>query len=67
MNPHHVHHTYGLKLDNTENELDGVSSDGYPTLKFFKKGDDKTVNTLHGSAIQPDIMLLSAADICWGA
>ena len=32
------------KMDSTKNEVEGISIEGFPTLKFFPKGADKEVS-----------------------
>ena len=32
------------KVDSTENEIDGVDIEGFPTLIMFKKGDNEKVD-----------------------
>jgi len=32
------------KMDGTANEVEGISIQGFPTLKFYKKGDPKPID-----------------------
>ena len=49
------------KMDSTANELEDVKVQGFPTIKLFKKGDNKVIDyngerTLDGKSIKIIVM-----------
>ena len=50
-------------MDSTANELEDVKVQGFPTIKLFKKGDNKVIDyngerTLDGKCIKIDVLCI---------
>ena len=44
------------KMDSTNNELEDIKIQGFPTIKLFSKGDNKDINYNKGFVLRPNAL-----------